>query len=297
MKYALGIDLGGTSIKGGLVNENGEIIEQKSIKTTENNEETLKSISKLISDLKDMEKIEGVGIGSPGSIDSVEGKVLTIGGNVSNWTGVEIKKEIQKDHPELEIKVENDANCAGLCEMWIGSGKGHDSAIAITLGTGLGGFLYWKNHIIRGDKYRASELGHTILYPNGRLCACGQNGCTERYVGGTGLEDTYKEITGKDITGEEIIENINTDENAKKTVEKFEDDLATTLVTFKNFFDPSIIIIGGGVINSADIWWDDMLKKYEEKINAIDEMPIVKAKFLNSSGIIGAASLILNKNE
>lgn len=298
MKYAIGIDLGGTGIKGGIVDEKGNIVKTLSVSTAKNNKEVLKSISSLINQLlKEEVNIIGVGIGSPGTIDFKEGRVLTIGGNVEDWKGVEIKKELLKDHPNLNIKVENDANCAGLCEVWLGAGKGHSSALAITLGTGLGGFLYWKDDLVRGKRYRASELGHTILYPNGRLCNCGQKGCTERYVSGTGLEENYYEFTGNRKTGQEIMDSIEEDEGFRKTVEKFVDDLATTLVTFKNFFDPSVLIIGGGVIHSADIWWDKMLESYNNKINAFDEMPIEKAQFMNSAGIIGAASLILNNYE
>ena len=87
------------------------------------------------------------------------------------------------------------------------------------------------------------------------------------------------------------------DEFSKKTVDKFIDDLASFLVTCKNFYDPSVLIIVGGVINSSDLWWDDVLEKYKEKINSFDDMPIVKARYLNSAGIIGAASLILNEYE
>lgn len=297
MKYAIGIDLGGTGIKGGVVNELGEILEMKSVPTSNVNIEVLENIKNIIQELMVEYEISGVGLGSPGSIDSNEGKVLSIGGNVSDWAGTEIKKYLIDYFPDFPIKVENDANCAGLCEMWIGAGKNHKSALGITLGTGLGGFLYWKDDLVRGARFRGSELGHTILYPNGRLCACGQHGCTERYVGGTGLEENYFYFSDKRKTGEEIMASIEYDEYSKKTVDKFVDDLASFLVTCKNFFDPSIIIIGGGVINSAEIWWEDMLNKYKSKINEFDDMPIAKAQYLNSAGIIGAASLILNEYE
>ncbi|NLW41837.1 MAG: ROK family protein [Tissierellia bacterium] len=297
MKYAIGIDLGGTGIKGGVVNELGEIIIKKSVPTSTVNTEVLENIKNIIKELSSDYHIVGVGVGSPGTIDFKEGKVLTIGGNVTDWEGTEIKKYLSDFFPGMTIKVDNDANCAGLCEMWIGAGKGHESALAITLGTGLGGFLYWKGDLVRGARYRASELGHTILYPNGRLCACGQHGCTERYVGGTGLEENYFHFSDKRKTGEEIMASIEYDEFSKKTVDKFIDDLASFLVTCKNFYDPSVLIIGGGVINSSDLWWDDVLEKYKEKINSFDDMPIVKARYLNSAGIIGAASLILNEYE
>lgn len=297
MKYAIGIDLGGTSVKGGLVNEVGEIITIKSIPTSKDNNEVIETINSIITELRKDIPIEGVGIGSPGAIDSNKGKVLDIGGNVESWAGVEIKKNVENVHRDIKIKVENDANCAGLCEMWIGSGKGYHTAIGITLGTGLGGFIFWEDNLIRGSGFRGSELGHTILYPNGRVCSCGQKGCTERYVSGKGLEQNYYELSGKEKTGEEITKSVNTDENSKKALEKFIDDLATALVSFKNFFDPEVIIIGGGVIDSSDLWWEDAINKYKEKINAYDDMPIVKSKYLNSSGIIGAASLIFDNYE
>lgn len=294
MKYAIGIDLGGTGIKGGVVNEQGEIIKEKSLPTSTVNTEVLVTIREIIEDLSGEFKIKGIGIGSPGTIDFKEGKVLDIGGNVNDWAGTEIKKYLLGFFPDKEIKVDNDANCAGLCEIWIGAGRGYESALAITLGTGLGGFLYWKGNLVRGARYKASELGHTILYPNGRLCACGQHGCTERYASGTGLEETYFEYAGQRKTGEEIMRSIDTDEFSRKTVDRFVDDLASFLVTCKNFYDPGVLIIGGGVINSSALWWDDLLKRYRDKINAFDDMPIVKAEYLNSAGIIGAASLILN---
>lgn len=297
MKYTIGIDLGGTGIKGGLVDENGNIIKEKSVPTSDDKVEVLNNIKEIIQYLKEGVDILGVGIGSPGAIDFKEGRVLSIGGNINEWAGTEIKNELNKFFPDTVIKVDNDANCAGLCEMWKGAGAGKESAVVITLGTGLGGFLYWNGDLIRGSKYRGSELGHTILYTNGRQCACGQKGCTERYVSGSGLEENYFELTSERKTGEEIMDLIDLDINAKKSVEKFTDDLAHFLITIKNFFDPEILIIGGGVINSSEHWWDDMLRIYKEKINALDEMPIVKAEYLSQAGIIGAAYLVVNNYE
>src|SRR5699024_3031305 len=124
--------------------------------------------------------------------------------------------------------------------------------IMITLGTGLGGGIWDKERgIWHGNNYQGAELGHSILYPKGRQCNCGQKGCAEQYISGTGIENTYREITGKDLTGEEIFEN-STDSASKKTIDRFTQDLATFLVTIKNIFDPHGLIIGGGVINSKD---------------------------------------------
>jgi glucokinase len=295
MRYAIGIDLGGTKIDGGIVNENGEIVYKKSVDTSKDKFEVLGNIKNLATELSDKTVIDGIGIGSPGTIDCESGKVLTIGGNVNDWAGTDIKSYLKKFFPDKKIKVDNDANCAGLCEIWTGAAKGFDSSIVITLGTGLGGFLYYSGNVIRGSRYRAAELGHTILYPGGRECVCGQRGCTERYVSGTGIENNYEEFANRRISSIEVMERYEYDKNAKLAVLKFADDFSNFLVTCKNFFDPEIIVVGGGVINSYEIWWDNLLKSYRDKINSYDDMKIERAGCLDSAGIIGAASLILNE--
>lgn len=295
MEKVIGIDLGGTSISGGVVDENGRVLVEKKIKTSNTKEEVLEDIVNLINILLEDNEINKVGIGSPGSIDTEEGKVLSIGGNVADWKGTSIKSYVEDRIENLNVRVDNDANVAGLAEMWIGAGREYNSAVMITLGTGLGGFVYWNNEIIRGARYRASELGHTILYPNGRQCVCGQKGCVERYVSGTGLSENYYELTGKKMSGEEIFENIDKDIDAAKSIDKFIDDLAHFLITIKNFLDPEIIIIGGGVINSSDYWWDEMIESYKSKINSYDNMTITRAEFSNQAGIIGAARLVLDE--
>lgn len=293
----IGIDLGGTSIKGGVVNEYGEIIRKAEKDTGKGvgSKEVLKRISIVIRDLLN-EEVIGIGLGSPGFIDSNEGKVLDIGGNIEGWAHTDIKGELSKEFPNVPIFVENDANVAGLCEGWIGAGKGFKSFVMLTLGTGVGGCIFTENEgIWRGNNFQGAELGHTILYPNGRECNCGQRGCVERYISGSAVERIYEEITGEFKKGKYIFKDSLINDVDKDLVDKFTQDLATYIVSLKNIFDPEGIVIGGGVINSKEFWWDKMLKYYEKYVNDDKGLKLVPAIYLNDAGIIGAAKVVFDR--
>ena len=299
MKKVIGIDLGGTSIYGGIINERGEILKKASRDTGSQQggrKLVLERIKEVINELKEGETIEGVGLGSPGFIDVEKGRVLAIGGNIEGWSGTRIKEELSKELGEMPIFVENDANVAAICEEWLGAAKGLDSFIMLTLGTGLGGGIYSKKSgIWYGKNYEGAELGHAILYPNGRLCNCGQKGCAERYVSGNAVERTYFELTGEELKGKDIFRKSETDENCKEAVDKFIMDLGNFLITIKNIFGPEGIVIGGGVINSKEYWWDKTTEYYKENCNSPTGMKILPAKFSNDAGMIGAAKVVFDK--
>lgn len=298
MKNAMGIDLGGTSIKGAVINENGEILKKVEIQTGVGlgKKQVLKRISNVIDKLLVDSKIEGIGIGTPGFVDSEEGKVLSIGGNIEDWANTNIKEELSKVFENYSISVENDANVAGICENWIGAGKGLNSFVMITLGTGVGGAIYTsKEGIWHGNAYQGAELGHSILYPNGRLCNCGQRGCVEKYISGRAIEELYKEKTGLEKNGEQIFKGMKDDQISREVINDFAKNLAIFIVSLKNIFDPEAIIIGGGVINSKEFWWADTIEYYREYSNNPVGMDILPAMFLNDAGMIGAAKLVFDK--
>lgn len=290
-KY-IGVDMGGTSLKAGLV-EDRQIIKEKSVPTPKDKDQVLDSLAMLIQSLY-VEDLRGVGIITAGTVDRDQGKVLTIGGNIKDWKGTDIGGFLKDKFPDLATYVENDANGAGLCEMRLGAGKAYKSGIVLTLGTGLGGCLYYENKLIRGARSRAGELGHVILYPGARPCICGQKGCAERYISATGLKNNYMDLTGQDLEAEDIF--IQDSEEKIQAVEKFTDDMAYFLVSIKNFYDPEIIVIGGGLVYSKDKFWDQMLESYKEKLNSYDSMAIQPAQFGNKAGIIGA-SLVVEDEE
>ncbi|MCF6462972.1 ROK family protein [Clostridium sp. Cult1] len=297
MKRVIGVDLGGTSIYGGLINERGEILKRVSRATDSEGGRNvvLGKVKEVIEELIEDEKIEAIGLGSPGFIDVKRGEVLTIGGNIKGWAGTKIREELSTEFKGIPIFVENDANVAAICEEWLGSGKGLDSFIMLTLGTGVGGAIFSKKSgIWYGINYQGAELGHTILYPKGRLCGCGQRGCVEQYISGNAVENTYLELTGEKLKGKDIFSNYETDENSKKTVDKFIMDLGTYLISIKNIFDPEGIIIGGGVINSKEYWWGKMLDYYHNNCNSSKGTEILPAQFLNDAGMIGAAKVALD---
>jgi glucokinase len=297
VKKVIGIDLGGTSIYGGLINEKGEILKRASRDTAqEGRKVVLERITEVIKELMKGETIEGIGLGSPGFIDVKEGRVLSVGGNIKDWAGTRVREELSKEFKGLPIFIENDANVAAICEEWLGAAKGLDSFIMLTLGTGLGGGIYSKDAgIWCGKNYQGAELGHAILYPNGRLCYCGQKGCAEQYVSGNAVEKTYLELTGKSLKGKDIFKKSKTDESCKKAIERFVQDLGIYLMTIKNIFDPEGVIIGGGVINSREFWWDKMINYYNKSCNNPEGMKILPAKFLNDAGMIGAAKVVFDK--
>lgn len=298
MKKVIGIDLGGTSIYGGVINEKGEII-KRSVRETGTGlgkREVLNRVIEAINELLNGQIVEGIGIGTPGFIDSEEGKVLSIGGNIEDWAGTDIKGELSKVFKDIPVFVENDANVAGICEGWIGAGKDLKTFVMITLGTGVGGAIFTsKEGIWHGNRYQGAELGHVILYPKGRLCNCGQHGCVERYISGRAVEILYTERTGIDLKGKDIFKNSISDEFSRELVDEFAENLAIFIVSLKNIFDPEGIIIGGGVINSKEYWWDKTIEYYKEYSNDPVGMEILPAIYLNDAGMIGAAKVVFDR--
>ncbi len=297
-RRTIGIDLGGTSIYGGIINRDGNILKRanRDTKTVEGREGVLGLIAEVIEELIQERDVVAIGIGSPGFIDSNEGKVLQVGGNIEGWANTNIRGKLSKRFPHIPIYVENDANVAALCEHWIGAAKNLSSFIMITLGTGLGGAIYTgEEGLLTGHGFQGAELGHAILYPKGRQCNCGQQGCAEEYISGTAVENRYAELTSIRKKGKEIFLSSKDDAIASKVIDEFVENLAIYLVTLKNIFDPEGIVIGGGVINSREYWWDMMLDYYRRYSNSPEGMKILPAIYLNDAGMIGAGKAAFDR--
>lgn len=299
MTKTIGLDIGGTKIQGAVIDEKGEILKTYRLETCarEGKDKVLENISKIIDFLKTNE-IEAIGVGTPGFIDSENG-IVTFAGNIDGWTGLNLKKEIEKIS-NLPVFIENDANIALVCEKWLGAGQGFKDIVMITIGTGLGGAVYnEKMGLLSGSHFQGAELGHLILHPNGEYCTCGQSGCAESYCSGTALVRHYEELTRNRLSRAEIFKISDKDENAKKVIERFTSDLAWFLTSLRNVFDPELIIIGGGVINSKDYWWDEVIENFNSYCHLSEEIEIKSAKFLNDAGVIGAGRIAMErlKNE
>ncbi|HHX69145.1 MAG: ROK family protein [Miniphocaeibacter sp.] len=295
MKKVIGIDIGGTKINSAIIAEDGSIVESYTVATDAHlgRDEVIKRIVDSINKLLTPE-ILSIGIATAGFIDSENG-IIVFAGNITGWTGLNLKEEIEK-HVNIPVFVGNDANLAALAEKWVGSAQKYKNFIMLTMGTGLGGAIYDERiGFWEGSHFQGAELGHIVMYPNGRLCTCNQKGCAEKYVAGSSLSINYKELTGLDLKGPEIIERLSTDDNAKKALNKLARDLGIYLSTIKNIFDPEAVIIGGGFINTSTYWWDDAINSYNEYCNRPVGMEIKPAEFLNDAGVIGAGKLAFDK--
>lgn len=292
-KTAIGIDIGGTTIQAGLVDETGRVIKQRTVPTPKTGRDAvLSQMVKLIHGLKEMDTV-GVGIGSPGFIDSDNAQVLSIVANIPGWAETNVRQELVERGIDVPIKLENDANTQAIAESWIGAAKDNDSFVLITLGTGVGGAVMLPgNQLLRGSHDHGGELGHMILYPGGVRCGCGQTGCVDRYLSGTALEAFYKERSGVFKPARDIFLS-DSDELAKKLVEEFCQNLVTFLVSIKNVFDPSLIIIGGGVSQTKS-YWDEVLRLTKTSLNDSTQLNIVPATSGIDAGVIGAAYLVLS---
>lgn len=296
MRKAVGIDLGGTKISGALVNESGEVIRKSSMRTSSSGEPSLilDQLEKIARELSENEDVSGIGIGSPGFVDSDKGNILAVGGNIPGWAWTEVASQLSARF-DSKVMIDNDANCAAECEAWLGAGSVHDSFVMLTIGTGLGGAIWFpKTGLWRGANYRAAEFGHSILWPGGRGCTCGQKGCAEGYISGSAIQKNYYDITGTETDGNTIVDSYWRDDSAKLAVDRFSEDLGIFLVTLRNILDPEAFIIGGGVSESREIWWDRMIESFMNRVNDATSVKILPAKYGNEAGMLGAAKIIFD---
>ena len=310
MKYYLGIDLGGTFIKGALVSENGEILEQDSVKTQveQGGEKIVENICTLVRFLCYKRNLSvtdtvGLGVGVPGMIDTVYGEVI-YAANL-NFENFKLKEKLER---ELQIKVvvANDANVAALGEAKFGAASEYKDSVTVTLGTGVGSGIIIDGKIFAGNHSAGAEIGHMIIEANGRKCTCGLNGCFEAYASATALIAMTKEQASKnpqsilnslpEIDGKTAFDLYYKDESAKLVVEKYLDYLAIGLVNIANVFRPQAILIGGGVSNQGDHLIKPLKERLSKMIFAGDKGPKVEikcAKLKNRAGVLGACALLM----
>lgn len=288
MTNVLGIDIGGTKIRMGVIDESGQILFEEQIPTRiplyPYLEENVLRVLALRPD------ISAIGVGTHGFVDPKQGKVIYAAETLPGWTGTPVKEWLEKA-TGMRVEVENDANVVALAEAKFGAARGLSRVVFLTLGTGLGGGVIWDGKLLSGGPHGgAAELGHMILYPNGVKCACGRLGCSEMYVSGTALRRRIKEA-GLTITPPELFVNAATDPAAKKVVEEFTADLALVISSLQAAFDMEMVIIGGGVSEAADLWMDSLQQQLKPVL--LNPLDIEVARFENDAGILGAALLVL----
>jgi len=309
--YCIGVDIGGMSIKAGVVDTHGNILKKGRVVTDVDGgaRKIIADIGELVLSLADPEDKDfaGIGIGCPGAISSATG-VVDHAFNL-NWHNVALAKELARivDKP---IKISNDANVAALGETMFGIGKQYKDTIFITLGTGVGGGIIIDGKLYEGGESKGAELGHMVLVVDGEPCTCGRKGCMEAYCSASALiRETKKAMeadknssmwkfspTLDDIDGRTAFEcSKSGDVAANAVVDYFVKYLGEGMLNFANIFRPQAIILGGGVCAQGD-YLIGKLKRYCADRNygfaGTPEFDILTAELGNDAGIIGAAGLI-----
>jgi len=292
----IGIDLGGTGIKGGLVSADGALTGVQSVRTPveEGRDGILNNLYGLVKALQDSadEPVEAVGIGSAGRIDHINGSVFYATDNLPGWTGTPIAALVQ-EHCGLPAFVDNDVNVAAVGEAWIGAAAQYRNFAFVALGTGVGGAIVSDGQLLHGEFGGAGEVGHLILHPFGLPCNCGQAGCFEQYASGTALNRIAHGIN-PDWDSRTLVERCAAgDAKAVEAIEGFVRDLAVGLVSIRNAVDPSVIVLGGGLIDAKHVWWDRLLQALKEATPK--QLPIAAATLGNRAGMVGAAKIALDR--
>lgn len=309
--YRAGVDLGGTNIAVGIINDKYEIIGRSKLKTNipRPAEEILADIVKAVKlaaeDAKiSVDEIEGVGIGTPGSVNKETGYIEYA--NNLYFNKVPAVEILEKMLP-LKYYLENDANCAALGEAMAGAGVGKKSFVAITLGTGVGSGIIDDGRILTGCNEAGGELGHTVIKFDGEPCNCGRVGCWERYASATALVNQTKkameenkdskmwEIAGSidNVGGRTAFDGMRAgDKVAKEVVDKYIEYVAIGTINVINALQPEMICFGGGICNEGETLLGP-IRKYVDEFRysryADTQTELCRAKLGNDAGIIGAA--------
>lgn len=305
----VGIDVGGTSVKLGLFDEN-HLITKSSFKTTKIDSLVYEIVSniKLLfeNNNKDLKELSAIGIGFPGHVDGKNGIVVYSNNLVAhNYPLVE---KLQK-YINVPIRISNDANVAAFGEYHFGIGKNYDNIIFVTLGTGVGGGIIIDGKIIEGKNGAGAELGHMVISRNGELCSCGRRGCFETYASARALVKNARvamnnnptSLLNQMVKSAEELDGVaffnaleKNDKVAKVVFEEYIENLAEGLTNFANIFRPDAIILGGGISYRGDTLMEPLQERLAKMIyggqwNARVELMISELK--NDAGIYGAYAM------
>jgi len=300
----LGIDIGGTAVKIGLVTEKGIVLAEQTYPVDFDEYETpilitvTKKAHEFLREYVSGADIKGIGVSATGQININTGVVEGAAGHIKNWLNSPIKDTLMQEF-QVPVTVINDANSAALGEYWIGGAKGISDAVIVTIGTGIGGGIICNSQILLGENGSAGEVGHFTIQYDGEVCNCGNKGCYERYASTKALVKMVKKaivagelaFTEETVNGKTIFAEL---QKGNKDLEELYDawmDMVTAgLVTLIHIFNPKKILIGGGISAQKEFFIDPLRKKVMETI-----MPMYKkcltleaASLGNDAGLVGA---------
>ncbi|MET9068641.1 ROK family glucokinase [Streptosporangium sandarakinum] len=310
MALTIGVDIGGTKVAAGVVDEDGRIVENLLRPTpAQSPEKVAETIAEVVRELSKGRSIEAVGLGAAGFVDETR-SVVRFAPNLA-WREEPLQKKVS-DLVGLPVVVENDANAMAWAESRFGAGRGETHLVCVTVGTGIGGGIVLDGALYRGRWGMGAELGHIQAVPGGRLCGCGNLGCWEQYASGNALVHEAKEIataepgraarlleiaggTPDRIEGQEVTQAAGEgDPAALAAFSSIAGWLAQGLADLTAVLDPGCFVLGGGVSRAAEFWFDEVRDTYARIVTGRGHRPPVEIRLAElgaSAGLVGAADL------
>ncbi|MFI3172849.1 MAG: ROK family protein [Eubacteriales bacterium] len=306
-KYYIGIDIGGTAVKIGLVNCNGTLLATSTASVNFDHYQTpiidtvLKETDNFLNDNKiSLTDIHGIGVSATGQVNTHNGCITGTAGHIANWLDTPIS-QILSQHYQKPVTVANDANCAAFGEKWMGAAKSHSNVIMITIGTGVGGGIIVNNTILSGSIGIAGELGHFSIKKDGIPCSCGNVGCLEQYASTTALVRRVREsnfvatsnVLPQDINGKYIFQQVAKGNlELQDLLDDWIADIAVGITGLVHIFNPSLIVVGGGVSHQEDLFIKPLSEKIYSSVmpSFSKDLTICSAQLGNNAGILGAVA-------
>lgn len=317
MDFSIGMDLGGTAVKVGLVDQKGKIYDSQESPTlaeTNSLDAIYKNMVHTVEELMsrhEEKSIIGIGIGSPGAIDPKEGKIVMGIENIPVLNGFPLAKKLQETF-KMKTYIDNDANNAARGELLFGAGKGSKDMVVVTVGTGIGGAIIMDGKIVPGVNNYAGEIGHMVIVAGGRECSCGNFGCWETYGSVTamvrhakamisrGYDTTLSQYYPDSINGMVIEEEVkNGDKIAEMVFNQTCSYLGIGIANLINILNPEKVIVGGGISKAGEF----LLCRIRDsaRIHAMprawEAVEVVAAKLANKAGVLGSAALCFMNQE
>jgi len=313
----IGIDIGGTNLRGALVDSEGNILKRAKIlsEADQGIDKLIENLSSFIADISKGEKVANIGVGIPGIIDSKTG-IITQAPNIMNVDDYPLRSVLnEKLGSDLNVVIENDANSAAVGEWWMGAAKDVNSMIMITLGTGVGGGIVLDGKLWTGADGMAGEIGHITIYPEGALCNCGNYGCLESYASATairrmvheGLEDKHLNTALRETTENAHIEDIPRivmevatagDKFSLSIWKEVGTALGIGIADLVNLLNIEMVVIGGGVSNAWDLFVHTTIEEAKKRAfrAPMQRAKIEKGLLKDDAGILGSVYLALHSN-
>jgi glucokinase len=310
-----GIDIGGTNIKYGLMDQRGKVLfrEQKPTMADKGADPLMHMIANLSESLlchaaeEDFE-VKWLGVGTPGAVDWKSGKVIGVSPNIAGWQGMEIG-QILRDRLNMPVFVDNDVNAMALAEARFGAALGYKSVVCVAIGTGVGGGILFDGRLWRGANHAAGEIGHVTINPGGPKCRCGSNGCIEAYCNSTAIIARTNAKLSKGLTPafEEVLDGSMSNMSIKKlfaaarknddialgVIQETAEYLAIGIANVVNFLNPEIVVLGGGVADGGGGFVEAVAAEVRKRAlsPAAENVRITRATLGNDAGFIGAGIL------